>query len=122
MLFPFGETVYLLAYLGDSAEDDHGNPLDSWVDAPGVAIPDCAYAPGFGKSGRGGTSEPVEDNRNVVFTTPQLFCPPGTHITTKDRVVVRGLVFEVLGDPADWRHPMTGWGPGVVVDLERVTG
>lgn len=111
--FPHGETAYVLAHL-DGAEDSHGNPVDSWAAEPGVAIKGCGFAPG-------GSTE-SGDNRTVIATNPQLFCPPGASITAKDRVKVRGLVFEVVGDPADWKHPMTGWDPGVVVNLERVAG
>lgn len=115
MDFPFGETVYVRAYLGDVTEDAHGNTVESWAAEPGVAVEGCAFSPGE-------SAEPVEANRRAVVTTPQLFCPPDTVITSKDIVTVRDLTFQVVGDPADWTNPFTGWRPGVVVNLRRVSG
>lgn len=115
MLFAHGETVYVLAYLGDDVEDAHGNLVDAWAAQPGVAIPGCAFDPGS-------SDEPTEANRNAVTASPRLFCEPGSVISAKDRIKVRGLVYEVIGDPADWRHPMVAWNPGIEVNLRRVTG
>src|SRR5690606_38510019 len=39
-----------------------------------------------------------------------------------DRVVVRGVTAEVVGHPALWRSPFTGWEAGFVVRANRVEG
>lgn len=66
------------------------------------------------------TSEPLQDHRNSVVSGWTLYLPAGSDITPQDRVVVRGLTHEVLGELADWRFGR--WRPGVVVQCQRVEG
>lgn len=72
-----------------------------------------------------------------VSNARSLIAPPGADIGPTDRVVLhmpgsatppvagtperRAATFQVVGYPKDWVHPMTGWHPGMSVDLERVT-
>ena len=66
------------------------------------------------------SSEPVQDARNAVVSGFTLYLPAGTAITSANRVRVRGTVFEVKGEPADWR--LGSWRPGLVVQVGTVTG
>jgi uncharacterized Zn-binding protein involved in type VI secretion len=111
-MFAFGEpAVFEMAVQG--AEDAHGNPIVTFADA--VTVEGCGFAPG-------GSQELYGPGRNPVTSVPQLYCPPGTVVTSRSRVTVRGKLYQVDGDPAEWRSPFTGWEPGVVVTLERTDG
>ena len=114
----------------EGATDAHGNPVESWgalVDVPG-----CAFDPG-------GTVESYTPGRDLVVSTPRVFIPGGVsvfeetdffifdgdtrvQVSPRDRVIVRGVTYEVRGDPANWVNPFTGWAPGGSVNLERVAG
>lgn len=110
-MFPFGVTVTVETWSAGSA-DAHGNSAPSW--AAGVAVPGCGFDPG-------GTEEPFGEGRAVVVVTqPKVFMPSGTAITARDRVTVRGVTYQVVGDPADWVNPFTGRAFGLQVNLERV--
>lgn len=111
-MFPFGEPVIFEAHL-DGAEDSHGNPVDAW--ASPRTVEGCAFDPG-------GSVETYEPGRNPVVTSPRVFAPAGTVVGARDRVTVRGRVFQVKGDPGDYRSPFSGWRPGIVVNLEVVSG
>lgn len=133
-MFPYGEVVTFEA-LDDGVEDAHGNPVGAYGAA--VAVPGCAFDPG-------GTVESYGPGRDTVITSPRVFIPSGVSVfeetnffvfgtddegtsqrvsvSPRDRVTVRGITYEVTGDPADWVNPFTGWAPGGVVSLERVSG
>lgn len=112
-MFPFGETVQFMAYqLG--AEDAHGNPVESWADP--VSSGGWGFDPG-------GSVESSMPGRDMVVTSPRLFRQSRDFVPgSRDRVTVRGREYQVDGDPADWRSPLTGWEPGIVVTLEVVSG
>ena len=61
------------------------------------------------------SDEPVQDARNAISSGWTLYLPPGDPITRTDRVRVRGEVYPVQGQPADW-------GVGVVVQCFRTEG
>lgn len=111
-MFPFGESVTVQARVVGS-EDSHGNPIETFADP--VSVDGCAFDPG-------GSVEMVEPGREAVVSRPRVFLPPGTVITARSLLTVRGLLYRVMGDPADWRNPFTGWAPGVVAELERASG
>lgn len=111
-MFSFGESVIFEAVVTGS-EDAHGNPVETWG-AP-VTVEGCAFAPA-------GSIESVEPGRNPVVTSPTVFAPAGTAVSARDRVTVRGLLYQVDGDPAVWHNPYTGSDPGVAITLERVGG
>lgn len=113
MNLPYGETVQWEQYIA-GALDSRGNPIDSW-ESP-AEIRGCGFDPGA-------SIEPRDGSSQRVITTPTLYPPKGLPIGPRDRITVRGARFEVEGNAADWRHPMTGWDPGLlVVNLRRVDG
>jgi len=70
----------------------------------------------------GGSSEPIEAGRAPVITEPTLYFPDARpDIAEDDRVRVRGVIYHVDGNPADWH-----WGDdldgGLVVTLRKVGG
>lgn len=115
MYFAAGETVTRQRpgletdpYSGEDVEQDHEAHYE-------LEIPGCAFNPG-------GSSEPLEAGRSAVITRPEVYAPAGSDILEGDRLVVRGEVYDVDGDVADWRSPFTGWAAGLVVSLVKVEG
>lgn len=113
MLFAHGETVQWRKF-DSPGLDDYNNDIEAWDDP--VPVEGCGFDPG-------GTQEPRDGSAQRVITTPVLYAPKGRAYGARDRFTVRGLTYEVEGDPADWVHPMTGWDPGyTVINLQRVEG
>lgn len=67
------------------------------------------------------TNEEDNDKRTATITGLSVVVPLGTAVTPVDRIVARGVTWEVDGEPADWTAPWK-WEPGVQVDLRRVAG
>jgi hypothetical protein len=106
------ETVQHQVYV-TGAEDAHGNEIESWAAAVSLGI----YAFGPGES-----VEPLTPGYDRVVTTPTLFVPSTAVLTHRDRVTVRGLLFEVDGDMLPFRNPFDPSMDGNSVNLKRVTG
>ena len=111
-----GETVTRLR--GTPVVDPYsGQPTGlAWVTPAELAIPGVGVEPRP-------SGEPVADARNATTSGFTLYgIPAGTDITPADRMRVRGVVYDVDGDPATWRNPYTGWAPGYVVQTKRTAG
>lgn len=108
----FGEPVTRVRRVATGGTDRFGHPVTT--DAQ-VSVGSAAFDPG-------GTREAVEVGRAPVVTTPKLYFTDRPDLASGDRVIVRGVTFEVDGDPADWRSPWGGPLGGLVVELKRVTG
>lgn len=110
-----GETITRLR--GTAAEDPYSGEDDDidWDD------PDELELDGWGvddsKSG-----EPLEDARQAVVTDFVLYRDESADVLPGDRVVVRGVTCNVVGRPATWRNPYTGWEAGFVVRANIVEG
>lgn len=90
-----------------AGEDRYGDPIFEEVES---ALPRALFAPG-------GVSEPVEPGRAPVVTEPTLYWRrQRPDVRASDRIKVRGRVFEVEGEPSDWRGRSVG---GLVVKLRR---
>lgn len=93
-------------------------------DALGVPIPgaDVETALSTALFAPGGSDEPVQVGRTPVVSSPGLYWRgEWPDVVATDRVRVRGRVFAVDGDPADW--PPHGISPGgLVVKLKAVEG
>ena len=112
-MFAFGETVTFEA-VSSSSRDSHGNKVVTYL--PGVSVDGWAFDPG-------GSVESYEPGRNRVVSSPQLFRQATDFVPgPRDRCTVRGVLYQVSGQPAVWKHPMTGWEAGVAVALEVVDG
>lgn len=114
MTFP-GETIQILT-AQRSTDPYSGESVDDWTKPPAsVDVPDVLCEPRP-------AGEPVQDARNAVTSGWTLYCQtvPNPLPTAKNRVRVRGVVYEVDGEPADWR--MGGWRPGVVVQAKVTEG
>ena len=108
-----GETVVILT--GTAIVDPYsGEPSGmSWTAPTQVSVDNVLCEPRP-------SSEPVQDARNAVTSGFTLYLPAGTAITPANRVRVRGLDYDVLGEASDWR--LGSWRPGLVVQTSRVSG
>ncbi|MDB5716447.1 MAG: hypothetical protein JWO15_3844 [Sphingomonadales bacterium] len=68
------------------------------------------------------TSEPLEVGRDSVRSDFTLYRDEPADIVSTDRLLIDGLTCEIVGRPAVWRHPMTGWSAGFVVKANVVEG
>jgi len=70
------------------------------------------------------SSEPVQDARNSVTSGWTLYLqdglPVGATLTPTNRIRVRGIDYDVLGEASDWR--LGSWRPGLVVQTSRTAG
>lgn len=108
----FGETVTRIRRQ-KVGEDRNNAPI--WDDVES-AIPGAGPAPSS-------TDEPVVvDGRPSVADLSLYFYESFPDIVRDDRIRVRGQVYQVLGDPAEWVNPFTGWRAGTVVNLRRGEG
>lgn len=82
----------------------------------------CGIAPRT-SSEPGGDPRVGTAGRTTVTTGITLYAPAGSVITARHRVrLADNTVWEVQGEVGRWQSPLTGWAPGVVVELDRVTG
>jgi hypothetical protein len=103
-----GETITILS-AGTVTDPYSGEAAESWDtpterDVVTIAPPEPRPS-----------QEPVQDARNAVTDGWTLYLPAGDPVTRSDRVRVRGEVYPVQGQPADW-------GVGVVVQAFRTEG
>lgn len=111
-----GESVIVLT--GAPVLDPYsGEPTDiEWDTPPGeVAVDDVLCEPRP-------SGEPVQDARNSVTSGWTLYIRRRTVmpvIVPANRVRVRGLDYEVLGEPSDWWLGSFG---GLVIQTQRVAG
>lgn len=68
------------------------------------------------------STEPAAVDRSAVITRLRLYLDGVLDIDPAWRCIVRGLTCRVTGRPAQWRHPMTGWSAGTVVEVDAVDG
>jgi hypothetical protein len=109
-MFPFGETVVLHSRTL-TGQDVLGNDIYTSAD---ISYGGCAFS-------SGGSIELLQ-GQDLVTTQPTVCLPVGVTVKTTDRVTVRGDLYEVDGSPNADTNPFTGWQPGVIVKLQRVTG
>jgi hypothetical protein len=108
--FAFGETVVLVTRALDGVDGD-GNDVYTSTE---VTLSNVPVWPGF--------STEATSDRDTVITGYSAFLPPETDVSAVDQVRVFGVSFDVVGEPARYRSPLTGLAPGVVVQLKRVEG
>lgn len=107
----FGETV-VLKRAGSTFRDRYNNSRRRYTD---VAVAGCAVR-------IMGSSETASNTGDQVVTNVEVVMPPNTAVTALDRLLVRGLLFEVNGEPTAVLDSMTGGNAGVRVIGLRQTG
>ena len=106
------ETVLRLEHQG-GAVDAYGNDTEGFADP--VALTGFGFDPGS-------TSEPRLPGQDRVIVEPTLYGPFSMPFKPQDRVVVRGVVYEVEGVVRQWRNMFSNREAGAVVSLRRVDG
>jgi len=106
------ETVEHVPYVG-LAEDAYGNETESYG-SPVTLL-------GFGFD-PGSSSEPRQPGQDRVIVEPTLYGPFDMPFLPRDRVLVRGLLYEVEGEVRKWRNMFSNREAGGVVSLRRVDG
>ena len=112
MSLPLGESVQLI-HRSPGTADSYGNT--TMVDQTPVTLEGVGWDPG--------TSTEAVNGQDTVVQTPRFLLPAGTAVDPLDAIVrANGNRYEVTGEPGDYVSPFTGWAPGVVVNVRRVTG
>lgn len=107
--FPFAESFTILTETVTSQDSD-GNDVRT---ATEVATRG-AFAPE-------GSTELIQ-GENIVLTHPTVYLEDGAPVpTAADKMRVRGLLYDVDGEPSVFLNPFTGTQPGPVVRLLKVT-
>lgn len=116
MGYAYGETVVVTA--AAVTQDDYDNDVEDWDDPSTVMTVD-----GVGVEPRP-SGEQFQNDRNSVIDGYTLYDPSNAlaAVLATHRISVRGSVWSVNGPPAVWRSPLTGWEPGVVVQVGRIDG
>ncbi|MGB3602717.1 MAG: hypothetical protein WBA38_04095 [Gordonia sp. (in: high G+C Gram-positive bacteria)] len=96
-----------------AGEDAHGNPVETWLPEVGKKV----YGWGAPQS-----SEPKLAGHDREIVEVELLVPPGFVASARDRMVLDGVEFEVIGGPEHFDHNPFGWNPGGVVHLKAVSG
>ncbi len=108
MTLPFGEQVILRRRV-DDATDPYGQPTFTWADS---TVDGALVAPSTGNEAN------LPERQDVEITTT-LYLPRGVTCGPRDRFVVRGDEFEVVGEPGRWSAPGSY---DLVVNLKRSEG
>lgn len=100
----------ITATVTPQTEDAFGNRT------PGtpISVSGCVAWPGL--------STETTPGGDTVTTDLNLLMPDGTSVTATDRVTVDGVVYEVVGQPAVWLSPLTGFSAGIQVQLRTQKG
>jgi hypothetical protein len=109
------ETLKLERYT-EGARDSRGNIVRGFLPPEDLPV--------FAVSAKSSV-EADELGRRAVVTGKTVFAPAGTVVGPHDRVTRDGLVYEVLGEPADWLlnpHRDVARQRGVQFDMERADG
>jgi hypothetical protein len=107
----FGETVTLIRRTL-AGRDRYGNDRYTTTTAviDGVSVR------------RTGSSEDLGEQRDRVTTSLEVLLPPGTTVTAYDRLRIRGLLYEIDGNPDPGPNPDTGTTGPVRLSVKRITG
>jgi hypothetical protein len=108
MFFPYGTTLTVVRAAGvDSFGDPSGDASEHDLD-------DCAVWPGQ-------TSELV-GGQDTVTADYTALVPPGSDVVATDQVRYAGGMYTIVGQPQVYESPFSGLNPGIVINLQKVTG
>jgi hypothetical protein len=120
MVWPLaaGETVTLLRPGPSRGRDAKGVVIPGEVLE--VDVPQCVVTPRQVTVALGGPEQQARDETTTGWT---VYAPPGTTVLTTDQVRIRGTVYPITGEPADWgRAPFTGLAGPVQFDADLPHG
>lgn len=107
LLFTVGHRVW-----SEGAENDLGEVASGWGDP--IARPVYGWGAPAG-------DEPKIVGEERVTADVELLVPPGFECSPRDRMVLDGVEYEVIGAPEMYDHNPFGWNPGGVVNLRRIS-
>ena len=111
-MFTHGETVTIVRAT-PGGTDAYGDPIPGTVTR--IDVPGCAVAPRL-------STEPTERGRQGVIVGLTIYPPADSGFRFTDQVEVRGVLFDIEGEVAEWVNPFTGWTPGAEVALRKAVG
>jgi hypothetical protein len=115
-MFAFTDTAVIHTRTDTGTRDADGNKVYEWTD---VESPGWVSWPRGKSLASGGTTEYTYGG-DVVITGVVAVAPAGTDVTAIDAVTLRGIRYEIEGDPADYTmSPLTGRGAGIQLNLTR---
>jgi hypothetical protein len=95
--------------------DRYRNATGTWDDPVDVTV--HGWAPASADQVNG------DKGRSAVVRDVDLFAPAGTVFAPRDRVVLNGVTYEVVGHPEDFTTGPFRWrGAGLRINLKRVEG
>lgn len=97
-----------------TATDRYGETIVSWSSPTTTTLAVRGVEPV--------SSTEDNDGRQAVITGHRVYLDRGADVLAGDRLVLRGVTYEVNGAPADWRAPWGSRVGGLVVALKAVTG
>jgi hypothetical protein len=109
--FSHGETVTIIRP-GSPTEDQYGNEVPG--PSTEVDVRGCAVAPRS-------SSEDLQA-RDQVIVGLNVWMPTGADVRATDQMRVRGVLYEIDGEPGAFVTPFTGTGGPVQVSLTRISG
>lgn len=112
MRHPFGDTVTVIRST-PGGTDQYGDPKTSTIER--IPIQGCAVAPRF-------SSDMTDRGRDGVVIGKTVYPPAGADIRATDRLELEGDLYEIDGEPIEWRNPISGDAPGGEIALRRARG
>jgi hypothetical protein len=109
----FGETIVRLR--APLAAGGRGEQVRAWGSATRSHIRNALIAPGPRSVVDG-------EGRHGVSTDLTVYLPAGAGVLPTDRLEIRGSIYEVAGEVADWRQPWSTTRFGIAVGVNRVKG
>lgn len=116
--FPTLWTIEVLPHVW-GPPDSHGNRTEGWADpitydVYGWGAPPYRVLP---------SDEPYEEpGRDEIISSLQVFAPSDVVVKPFDRIIVGGVLYDVIGEPGDYAHGPFGWNPGTRISAKRVEG
>lgn len=110
-----GETVVF--YEAGTRTDPYSGAVvrDDWATARQVLTVTAGVEPMAG-------AEPALVDRGPLRVAFRLYAPGIVAVQPSWRALVRGDLYEVVGEPAQWVNPFTGWAPGTVIEVGVTRG
>lgn len=109
-VFPFPESATIVSRTV-TGQDGDGNDVYTDVSTATTG----AFAPE-------GSTELIQ-GQDTVIANPKFYLSLGAPVpAATDRLVVRGLTYEIDGPPQFFHNPFTAYEPGAVLSLQRVDG
>lgn len=106
-----GETITIKRRSATST-DDYGNNTYALTT---ITVKDALVA-------IGGTSEPIDVNRDAVDSQLTVYLPNGTQVQDGDIFVIRNSQWVKAGAGLEWVSPFANFEAGVVVPLRKRSG